>query len=69
MLPCCPIGRSTVPVFSAALVAYLATYEATACSVISEPSPNAFTGRTSSWVPQRKVRAGCPSAAGTETEV
>ena len=28
-----PIRRSTVPVVSAALVAYLATYEATACSV------------------------------------
>lgn len=37
--------------------------------VMSEPSPNALTGRTSSWEPQRKVRAGWSSAAGTETEV
>jgi hypothetical protein len=56
--------RSRVPVHSAALVAYLATYAAT---LVSVTSPLVVTGRMSSWRPHVRARVGSPGAAGVVT--
>jgi hypothetical protein len=53
--------RSRVPVHSAALVVYLATYAAT---VLSLRSPVVVIGRMLSSRPQGRIRTGMPGAAG-----